>query len=207
MQWHAGPHRHLDDPSRSGVSGAVLACPPRVGNEPQVTRRVVDSALVRTARDARWTVTCVEYPYGVVRLERRARLTQVVVGDHVGSSESLQRADSYAAAACTVDGELLVAVRAAPPAIVVGTHACRTRPCDGAAHDTEFPGVGERLILLSCAVFEAVPDVLVDGVNGAAAGRLATQDAESLLIDLVGGAACGAGAIIDHHPEVGGRLS
>ncbi|MEO7269857.1 MAG: hypothetical protein ABIW49_11690 [Knoellia sp.] len=168
-----------------------------------MTSRLVESALLRTASNARWTVTCVEYPYGVVRLERSERLTRVVVGDQVGSSESLPGVESFAAAACTVDGELLVAVRAAPPAIVVGEHACRTRPRDGAAHDTEFPGAGERLILLSCAVFEAVPDLLVDGVNGAASGRLATQDPESLLIDLVGGAACGAGVIIDHHPGVG----
>jgi hypothetical protein len=196
----------MDEWSRSSVSGPARACQARA-DELKVTSRLVDSALVRSASDARWTVTCVEYPYGVVRLERSARLTQVVVGDHVGSPESLQRVESFAAAACTVDGELLVAVRAAPPAIVVSTRTCRTRPCDGAAHDSEFPSAGERLILLSCAVFEAVPDVLVDGVNGAPSGRLATQDPESLLIDLVGGAACGAGAIIDHHPGVGSRPS
>ena len=172
---------------------------------PLVTSRLVDSALVRRASDARWTVTCVEYPYGVVNLESSARLTKVVVGDQLGSDGSVRGAASFSAAACTADGELLVAVRAAPPALVVSTAACRTRPCDGAAHDSEFPGAGERLILLSCAVFEAVPEVLVDGVNGAVSGRLATQDPESLLIDLVGGAACGAGAIIDRHPEVVGR--
>ncbi|WP_156996409.1 hypothetical protein [Knoellia aerolata] len=203
MKRLAGPHHYMDDRSRSAVLGPRLASPPRAEDGPTVTSRLVDTALVRTASDPRWTVTCVEYPYGVVRLERKARLTQIVVGDHVGSSESLQRGESFAAAACTADGELLVAVRAAPPAIVVNRHACRTRPCDGAAHDTEFPAAGERLILLSCAVFEAVPDVLVDGVNGVASGRLTTQDPESLLIDLVGAAACGAGVIVDHHPWVG----
>lgn len=167
--------------------------------------RVVGAALVRTVSHTRWTVTCVEYPYGVVLLEPGSRLTRVVIGDHVGSVASGNREESFAAAAWTGDGELLVAVRAAPPAIVVDGRTCRTRPGDGASHDTEVVRDGERLILLSCAVFEAVPEVLVDGVNGAATGRLATQDPESLLLDLVGGAACGAGVIIDHHPEVGSR--
>lgn len=160
---------------------------------------------MRTATDHQWTVTCAEYPYGVVRLDRRPRLTQVVVGE-VGSVEPSQRTESFAAAACTADGELLVAVRSAPPAIVVGLRNCRMRPADGAPHDAEFPRPGERLILLSCAAFEALTAVLVDGVSGAQSSRLATQDPESLLIALLGGAARGAGVIIDHHPTEGGTL-
>jgi len=170
-----------------------------------VVSRLVGEALVRTASDRRWTVTCVEYPYGVVRLDRRARLTQIVVADHVDSVESSPSTGSFTAAACTVDGELLVAVRSAPPAIVVGSDRCRTRPSDGAAHDSEFPGPGERVILLSCAAFEAVPDVLVDGVSGTSSSQLATQDPESLLIALLGGAARGAGVVIDHHPTAEGE--
>ena len=172
-----------------------------------VTSHIVDSALVRIVRGGLWTVTCVEYPYGLVRLESSPRLTQVVVGDDVGPADHVGRPAPYAAAACTTDGELVVAVRAAPPAIAVTTGDCRTRPLDGAEHDSEFPQEGERLILLSCAVFEAVPDVLVDGVNGVASGRLATEDPESLLIELVGGAACGAGAIIDRRPADGSERS
>lgn len=167
--------------------------------------RVVGEALVRTTSDHQWTVTCMEYPYGVVRLDRRSRLTQVVVGDRVGSMGASGEVEPFAAAACTVDGELLVAVRSAPPAIVVGTGGCRTRPSGGAPHDSEFPGAGERLILLSCAAFEAVPDVLVDGVSGAQSSRLATQDPETLLTALLGGAARGAGVIIDHHPTTEGE--
>lgn len=170
--------------------------------------RLVGAALVRTLTDARWTVSCVEYPYGIVRLEHGARLIRVVVGDQVGADASANGEESFAAAACTGDGELLVAVRAAPPAIVVTGQACRTRPGGGAAHDADVARDGDRLILLSCAVFEAVPEVLVDGVNGDGAGRLATQDPESLLIELVGGAGCGAGVIIDHCREVGsGQLA
>lgn len=167
--------------------------------------RLVGEALVRTASHHQWTVTCVEYPYGVVRLEQRARLTQVVVGDRVGSMESSPSTESFAAAACTVDGELLVAVRSAPPAIVVGSDRCRTRPSDGAAHDSEFPRPGERLILLSCAAFEAVPDVLVDGVSGAPSSHLATGDPEAVLIALLRDAGRGAGVIIEHHPTPAGE--
>lgn len=169
--------------------------------------RLVGEALVRTASDDRWTVTCVEYPYGVVRLERGTRLTQVVVGERTDSTESSQNAESFAAAACTVDGELLVAVRSAPPAIVVGSDPCRTRPSDGAAHDSEFPRSNERLILLSCAAFEAVPDVLVDGVSGAPSSFLATGEPAAVLIALLGDAGRGAGAIIEHHPTTAGGSS
>lgn len=166
--------------------------------------RVVDSALVRSVVGDTWTVTCVEYPYGVVRLDSGPGLTQVVVGDEVGTETDDVRPGPYAAASCTADGELVLVVRAAPPAIAVTPEACRTRPCDGAVRDSEFPQEGARLILLSCAVLEAVPDVLVDGVNGVAPGRLATQDPQSLLIELVGGAGCGAGAVIDRRARVGG---
>ncbi|KGN31576.1 hypothetical protein N798_08585 [Knoellia flava TL1] len=175
--------------------------------DPVVTSHVVDSGLLRTMSSALWTVTCAEYPYGVVRLESGPRLTQVVVGDDVDPANDTGRPAPYAAASCTTDGELVVVVRDAPPAIVVTIGDCRTRPLDGAEHDSEFPQEGERLILLSCAVFEAVPDVLVDGVNGVASGRLATEDPESLLIELVGGAACGAGAIIDRRPADGSERS
>jgi len=165
----------------------------------------VGAALVRTVSDRQWTVTCVEYPYGVVRLEQRAWVTQVVVGDGVGSVESQRSEESFAAAACTVEGELLVAVRSAPPAIVVGAEACRIRPSEGATHDSAFPDPGERLILLSCAVFESVPDVLVDGVNGAWSSELSMQDPESLLLTLLGEGARGAGVIIDRHPSSAGE--
>lgn len=163
--------------------------------------RLVGEALLRTEHDDLWTVTCAEYPQGLVRLERRARLTQVVVADRADAAAP--EVSSYGAAACTVDGELLVALRSAPPAIVVGSDGRRTRPPGGTGHDSEFPGPGQRLILLSCAAFEAVPSLLVDG-DEAAAGRLATQDPETLLLALLGQGARGAGAVIDRHPDVGG---
>lgn len=172
--------------------------------DPVVTSHVVDSGLLRTMSSALWTVTCAEYPYGVVRLENGPRLTQVVVGDDVGPGGDGDRPVPFAAASCTAEGEVVVVVRAAPPAIAVTAESCWTRPHDGAERDSAFPQDGERLILLSCAVFEAVPDVLVDGVNGVASGRLATDDPESLLIELVGGVGCGAGAIIDHHQQRAG---
>lgn len=164
-----------------------------------MSSHAVGAGLVRIARTSRWTITCVEYAYGVVRLERSPGLTQVVVGECVEREGSSDLEASYVAAACTHDGELLVVVRSAPPGLVVSPTSCRTRPGDGASQDVEVPTAGERLILLSCAVFESVPDVLVEGVNGDPATRLATQDAETLLVSLVGGAGRGAGVVIDHH--------
>lgn len=156
---------------------------------------VVGDALLHTEQIHGWTLTTLEYADGIVSVDRRARLTQVVVGDRSPTDPAGR--ESYAAAACTVDGELLVAVRSAPPAIVARRDGCRTRPADGATSDSTFPSCGERLILLSCTAFEAVPDLLVEGIR-TAPERLAEGDAERLLVDLFGQVGRGAGAVIDY---------
>ncbi|MGG5261095.1 hypothetical protein [Phycicoccus avicenniae] len=153
---------------------------------------------MRTEHDALWTVTCAEYPRGLVRVRRRSGLTQVVVADRgeVGAPAP----DSFAAAACTRDGELLLSLRAAPPAIVVGAADLRTRPADGGGHDSEFPGPGQRLILLSCAAFEAAPTLLATG-GDPTQDLLGTEDPERLLLALLGAGGRGAGTVIDRHVD------
>ena len=79
---------------------------------------------------------------------------------------------------------------------------CRARPRDGSGHDSEFPLPSERLILLSCSAFEAVSDLLVEGVC-TAPDRLSNEDPEALLVALLGQGGTGAGAVIDHHPTKG----
>lgn len=165
--------------------------------------RLVGAALVRQEVSDRWTVTCVEYSQGRVRLQRRARLIQVVVGDGLPSSEASVSSQSYVAAACTLDGELLVAARSAPLAIAALPEGCRTRPAGGVPHDSEFPAVGERLILLSAAAFAAVPDLL-GTADAAPRVDLCTRDPQALLMDLLGEAAVGSAAVIDHHGTADG---
>ncbi len=159
--------------------------------------RVVGDALVHREAIGSWTVTTIEYPEGSAEISQRALLTQVVVGDRAAGGASTG-ATCYAAAACTVDGELLVAVKAAPPAIVVTPSGCRTRPAEGDGHDSEFPDSRQRLILLSCSAFEAVPGILCEEARSTPS-RLALEDPERLLIAILGPAGRGAGAVIDHH--------
>ena len=199
--------RHRRAHTVEAVRAPAALASPSLGSAPRVTApatvlgtHLAGSGLVRIAQTSRWTLTCVEYSYGVVRLARSGGVTQVVVGERAEHDQLATLEESFVAAACTDEGELLVAVRAAPPALVVTRSSCRTWPRDGSTRNSQFPAPGERVILLSCAVFESVPDVLVDGVNGSSGADLATQDAESLLVSLVGGAERGAGVVIDHHP-------
>ena len=166
-----------------------------------MTSHIVGDALTRTETFSGWTVTVAEYPKGVARIDHRPRLTQVVVSDQL-DDEPDGPDPCYAAAACTPEGELLVAVRCAPPALVVAPTGCRTRPSDGSGHDSEFPLPSERLILLSCGAFEAVSELLVEGVC-TTPDRLLDEDPEALLIALLGQGGIGAGAVIDHHAKKG----
>lgn len=159
---------------------------------------VVGPALVHRHAACGWTVTTVEYPGGVAEIRPRTRLTQVVVSDRTGSGGGVA-GGCYAAAACTHDGELVVAVRAAPPAIVVTPGGCSTAPADGRPWDSRFPVLGERLVLLSADALEAAPDLLAEGVRSGT-GALAGDDPESLLLALVGAGGRGAGAVIDTTP-------
>lgn len=165
--------------------------------------RIVGDAIVSTEHDDLWSVTCAEYPRGLVRVRHRRRLTQVVVADTVDPGEPEPR--SFGAASCTSEGELLVTLRDAPPAIVVGGPDHRTRPATSSGYDSEFPLPGQRLILLSCAAFEAAPTLLADAV-GAAGDRLATEDPQSLLLALLEPAGRGAGTVIDRRPHPGGDV-
>lgn len=163
--------------------------------------RLVGDAIVSSEGDDLWSVTCVEYPRGLVRVRHRRRLTQVVIADR--SDPGVPESPSFGAVSCTSDGELLVTLRAAPPAIVVGGEDHRTLPTSGTGHDSEFPRAGQRLILLSCAAFEAAPALLADAA-GAAADRLATEDPEALLLALLEPGGCGAGTVIDRRPHPAG---
>ncbi len=169
--------------------------------------RVVGDALLSRRTDARWSVTCVEYPKGLALLQRTGPMTRVIVADSANTFAGPEDPDAYSAAVCTPDGELALVVHHSPPAIVVGSTGCRTRPAEGACRDCVRLNPGERLLLLSGAAFEALPPVLADGLSSSAAD-LAHCDPEDLLLEIFREVGHGAGAAIDHLlPPVAGAAS
>ena len=63
------------------------------------------------------------------------------------------------------------------------------------ARDADQEVVGERLLLLSCAAFEKMPEVLAD--IGTVPTELVRQDPENLLLEIFHDFGHGAGAVID----------
>ncbi len=162
--------------------------------------RVVGSALVNRETDACWSVTCVEQHEGLALLEPGTTMTRVVVADNTNAFTGSADPDAYAASACAPDGELTLVVHHSPPAIVVGPTGCRVFPADGADHDCLRLTPGERLLLLSCAVFESMPEVLAKGIANIPT-ELATQDPDELLLEIFRELGHGAGAVIDRLPS------
>lgn len=162
--------------------------------------RVVGDAIVHRESSGCWTWTSLECSRGLARLEMKGHLTQIVVADTGDAVAGLDEPPAFAAAACTCDGELVVVTRGAPPAIVLGPAGCRTAPADGSVRDSMFPQPGERFLLLSCAAFENMPDVLAKGIEQCPTD-LIEQDPEELLLAIFEGLAQGAGAVIDRQPH------
>ena len=158
--------------------------------------RVVGSALLSTSADERWSVTCIEYPKGLALLQPGPGMTRVIVADSTNTFAGPTDPDAYSAAACTHDGELALVVHHSPPALVVGSTGCRTLPADGASRDCLRLAPGERLLLLSCAAFESMPEVLANGIANVP-NDLATQDPDDLLLEIFHELGHGAGAVID----------
>ena len=158
--------------------------------------RVVGDALLSQRTDERWSVTCVEYPKGLALMERTGPMTRVIVADSANTFAGPDDPDAYSAAACTPDGELALVVHHSPPALVVGSTGCRAEPAGGANSDCVRLAPGERLLLLSCAAFESMPEVLANGI-GTVPAEFVAQDPETLLLEIFREFGHGAGAVID----------
>ena len=158
--------------------------------------RVVGDAIVHSDVSGCWSVTSLECPKGLARVEVRRGLTQIVVADTGDALAGLDEPSTFAAAACTSDGELVVMTRSSPPAIVVGARGCRTTPAGGADRDSEFLEAGQRRLLLSCCAFEAMPPALADAMTSCPTPLL-DWDPEELLLAIFADLGRGAGAVID----------
>lgn len=161
--------------------------------------RLAEAALLRSHRDERWAVTCLEFPKGLAELARDGEVMCVVIADDPRSGFPRDDPDAYSAVACTPDGELALVVHHSPPAIVVGPTGCRTSPADGLGRDCLRPAGGERLLLLSCAAFDQMPEVLADAIH-TSPSTLLEQDPQDLLERIFRNVEHGAGAVIDRLP-------
>ena len=166
--------------------------------------RIVGDALLHTEVDTAWTVTSLECSRGLARLDLRRGLTQVVIADTGDAVAGRDEPPSFAAAACTHDGEVVLVARRSPPAIVLGPTGCRTSPSDGTGRETQYPEPGERLLLLSCSAFENMSDVLAKGMNESPSA-LIERDPQELLLEIFADLGCGAGAVIDRRADHEGQ--
>jgi hypothetical protein len=162
--------------------------------------RVVDTALVRRDGNAHWAVTLIEHPGGLAVLRRDGPLHRVIVADAPLARADSGCPDAYSAATWTPDGDLALVVRLSPPGLVLSPTSCGTAPGGGADRDCIRPAPGDRVLLLSCAAFDRVPEVLAQGV--AHPPTLIEQDAEELLLEIFRDIGRGAGAVIDRRREV-----
>lgn len=161
--------------------------------------RIVGDTLVHTQSCTGWELTSLEGSRGLARLEVRRDRTRIVVADTGDVVAGVDEPFAFSAVACTSDGELVVTTRRAPPAIMLGASGCRTTPADGSARDSTFPEPGERFLLLSCAAFENMPDVLAKGIKQSPSDLIA-QDPQDLLLAIFADRSHGAGAVIDRRP-------
>ena len=79
-----------------------------------------------------------------------------------------------------------------------GSTGCRTLPQQERSA-TASGWLRRRLLLLSCAAFEAMPEVLANGIANVPTD-LAAQDPDDLLLEIFREARHGAGAVIDRLP-------
>jgi hypothetical protein len=153
---------------------------------------VAGGAVVRAvAGTGEWVVSAVEQSAGVARVERRPRLTELVVAD---APRSPEEDAGFTAVACTPDGHALVITHEAPPALLVTASGCRTAPAEPGGRELLALGRDEALVLLSSTVLEARPALLGEAVRSPE--RLLGLEPAELLAALFSDVRHGAGAVL-----------
>ena len=163
--------------------------------------RTLDAELAPTAGEfGGWMVTTLESRQGFARVTRSHGLTEVVVGETGTTVQDAGAAFAHASVTCTPGGHATVLAREAPPAILVTLSEHRTSPAEPGSATLERLTPGERLVVLSSAAFEEMPELLADLLCNDPVRLLASPAAELLLsiFEVVGK---GAGAIIERSPD------
>lgn len=150
-----------------------------------------------------WLVTAIECADGVARVGSVGGVTDVVVADC--SCHGVLDPDCFTAAACTPEGDVLLVSRQSPPALLVTREAKRTAPAIPLDQELVTLQPADRLLMLSPALFEAMPEALARTLNGTTADLL-TAEPTTLLGAIFEHVGAGSGVIISRqsHPDPSG---
>ena len=125
--------------------------------------RTLDAELAHTAGEfGGWTVTTLESRQSFARVTRRHGLTEVVVGERGTAAGDSDTSFAHTSVTCTPGGHATVLAREAPPAILVTLSGHRTSPAEPGSASLERLSPGERLVVLSSAEFEEMPELMAD---------------------------------------------
>lgn len=151
-----------------------------------------------------WDVTVLEHHGGLASVRRGIGLLEVAIGDIAPAGRTDHRHHHSQAcettASCHADGLIDVQACAAPPALVVSADAARRLPDAPGTVERVRLGVGERVLMLSAAAFEALPAALVD-VLRAPSTEVLPADPVELLQRIFAETSSGSGALICRGPS------
>lgn len=134
---------------------------------------------------------------GCARTVIRGEVIEVLVGERTGQSDNVfGSCAAFVQVACVADGRAMVTTRQAPPAIIVSSSGPRVTPADAGLASVESLRPGERLLVLSSASFDEMPEVLVDLLY-TTPDRLLLSYPVDLLVEIVAATGQGAGALIE----------
>ncbi len=144
-----------------------------------------------------WRVTTVESRRGCARATLRGSRIEVLVGEPAGRADNgVGSCSAFVLVSCAPTGSASVTAREAPPAIVVTPAGPRVTPADAGVTSLERLAPGERLLVLSSASFDEMPELLAD-LLCTTPDRLLVSDPAELLAALFGATGQGAGALIE----------
>lgn len=152
-----------------------------------------------------WRVTSVESRRGCARTTVQDGRVEVLVGERARRADKgVGLCAAFVMVACSPAGEAAVTARAAPPAIVVTPAGPRVTPADAGVTAVEQLQVGERLLVLSSASFDEMPELLAD-LLCTTPDRLLVANPAELLATLFETTGQGAGALIERLTDHPGR--
>ncbi len=162
--------------------------------------QVAERRRVRTHRGpGGWLVTAIECTDGVARVGTMGAITDVVVADC--SCHGELDPDCFTAAACTPEGEVLVVTRQSPPALLVTRDEKRTAPTAPLEQELIRMTGDDRLLILSPALLEAMPEVLARSLHATTADLL-TAEPTRLLGEIFENVGAGSGVIISRESSL-----
>ena len=144
-----------------------------------------------------WRVTAVESRHGCARAASQGGVVDVLVGERTRRTDNgVGSCAAFVMVSCAPDGMATVTTRQAPPAIKATAAGPRVTPADGGTASTELLAPGERLLVLSSASFDEMPEVLA-ALLCTTPDQLLVSDAAELLTALFEATGQGAGALIE----------